>query len=567
MKINVHTHLFTLQNVLSAEAVKAIGNRLRHRRVPEYLVQGIEKFLNNMASKPRYLNEDELLSELVKSILSTQAFKDFAQGHLNDIPILKAINLDSHHLSKKALEQLLNALSAWGEAHDDSRSTLYDIYETLRIAMRPHSTSIADELLLHLQEDDMLVGLMMDIRGDTETARDERRFRQQMADLMEASLQRPGRILPFFAVNPKRPDHYELMKDALENKGFTGIKLYPSLGYKIDHPDLIKVYAYCEQHDVPMLMHCNHSGFYVHKDYISYCDPEHWYPILKQFPRLKLCFGHFAGEETLSKPQGLQPGSWGHKIVELMQNPEHPNIYADLSYHVEMMAHEKDEQHYLSALNTLMEKPLVRDRIVFGTDSWLLRLNISDELYWSYFRENLSEKHFAMITQKNPGSFVGISPLKANIRRYLDFQKKNSDKVGSLPASWLASTTGVAFQAKRDHPHWTLQRYPALVVLSCMKQQLYNKQFKLAFQRKAFITMQELKFWRFFYTNKAAFGQECRKLALDMVNQCDKQGAIPEGTLTQRQVMNTLEEMIGRPDTRLLDLAIQVEMMYEFKYD
>lgn len=565
MKINTHTHLFTLRNVLSREAVRAIGNRLRHKNVPEYLVEGIENFIYDLSNKPRHLTEDQLLEGLVRAILSTDKFKNFSQNHLHQIPALNAININSEHLSQAALKQVLNSLSAWGDANDDSESNLFDIYETLRIALKPNSTAITDHLLDHLTTDDALVGLMMDIRGDTETDRDEQRFRDQRNDLIEANLQRPGRLFPFFAVNPKRPDHFDLMKDAIENKGFVGVKLYPSLGYQVDSPKMMNVYAYCEEHDIPITMHCNHTGFYVEEEFIDYCNPEHWEPILAQHPSLKICFAHFDGHETFSHSNGLDDGTWGKKILDLMENDDYSGVYADVSYHTDMMGEPELEDHYLQTLSDLLNRPVVQDRILFGTDSWLLRLNMSDELFWSYFREKLSDQQFERIASNNPKVFLGIDPLKKNFERYIDFHKTNRKNVGSQPNSWLHDQVDAEFNVKRDHPNWTLQKYPALVVLAAMGSQMYSKQKEQAFARKAFITMQELKFWDFKFVDDPAFNQECKKLSLDLVNQCEAEGEL-EGEWTVNEARSTFENMIRLKSTRLLDLSYQIDVMYSFDY-
>ncbi len=566
MKINTHTHLFTLRNVLSREAVRAIGNRLRLKKVPEYLVKGIENFIEDITNKPRYLTEDQLLEELIRSILKTDAFKSFEQNHLHQIPALNAININSEHLTRAAFKQILNSLSAWGDANDDSESNLFDIYETLRIALKPSSTAISGHLLTHLEADDALVGLMMDIRGNTETDRDEKRFKDQRNDLVEASLQRPGRIFPFFAVNPKRPDHFDLMKDAIENKGFVGVKLYPSLGYPVDSGKMMNVYAYCVQNDIPITMHCNHTGFYVEDEFIDYCNPKHWEPILAQHPTLKICFAHFDGHESLSIPGRLEQDTWAKKILDLMENVNYSGVYADVSYHTDMMGEPNLESHYLQKLGELLEHPIVKNRIMFGTDSWLLRLNMSDELFWSYFRDKLSDQQFERIASVNPKNFLGIDPLKKNIERYLKFIKENRKNVGSLPNSWLNEKVDAEFQVKREHPNWTIHKYPGHIVVTAIGSQMYSKQKEQAFSRQAFITMQELKFWDFSLVDKPAFDQECKKMSLDLVNQCEATGEI-DGNWTVNEVRQTFEDMIRQHSTRFLDLSYQIEVMYQFDYD
>lgn len=566
MNINTHAHLFPLRLVLTGETIRALGNRLRHKNIPEYLVKGIELFIENLAKKPHYLNEDQLLKELIKSILSTQAFKRFANNHLHEISVLNAINLDSQDLSKAALKAILNGLSAWGEANDDSVSTLFDIYETLRIALLPNTTTIAAHLLEHLEHEDALIGLMMDIRGETETERDRQRFSDQINDLREASLQFPGRVFPFFAVNPKRPDHYELMTDAIEKKGFVGIKLYPSLGYRVDHPDLIKIYDYCEKHNLPITMHCNHGGFYVKKDFISYCDPDHWSPIIEQYPKLKLCFAHFGGHESLSEPGGLEGDSWGKKIIDLMHHEDYNHIYADISYHTDMMNDPDKETHYLDKMHELLQDPIIQSRVLFGTDSWLLRMNMSDELFWTYFREKLSNQEFHQIASLNTKAFIGIDPLCSNIQQFISFQEKNCNHAGSKPPEWLLSNSSKEFNIKRDNPGWTIHKYPAHVVIASLGSQLYARQKDLAFKRQAYITMQELKFWKLHHTDQPAFDQEVRKLSLDVINQSEKVGSL-EGGLTTNEGRIFIEEMIRVGSTRFIDLAFQVDTLYHFKQE
>lgn len=565
MRINSHTHIFTLKNVLSEEAVRAIGNRLRHKKVPGYLVNGIENFIVDLSNKPRYLDEDQLLEQFIQFITETDAFKSFATNHLNDIRVLNLIRVDGKKLSRAALKELLNGLSAWGEANDDSESSLFDIYETLRIALMPHATSIGDHLLEHLEKEDALIALMMDIRGDSESERDRLRFLRQIDDLSEASLQKPGRIFPFFAVNPKRENHFELMKKAVEERGFPGVKLYPSLGYPVQHPDLMNVYAYCEENEIPLMMHCNKGGFYVEESFIDYCNPVHWEPILEEYPNLTLCFAHFGGHETLSFPDGLSGDSWGRKILDLLKHDRFPNLYADISYHADMMSDPDLEQRYLSNLASLLEQPVVQDKILFGTDSWMLRLNMSDELFWSFFTEKLSAEHFSRIATVNPKRYLGIDPMRQNITGYLNYISQNRKNVGSFPATWLTDEVPLEFTTTRDHPLWTLHKYPAPVVLASIGSQMLSRQKSLAFTKKSFITMQELKFWNLSHADEDAFKHECQKLSLDLVNQCERTAVEREGSWSKNEVRQFFESMIAKGSTRYLDLAIQVDAIYHFK--
>jgi hypothetical protein len=249
-----------------------------------------------------------------------------------------------------------------------------------------------------------------------------------------------------------------------------------------------------------------------------------------------------------------------------MENEAYSGVYADLSYHTDMMGEPGLEEHYLQTLNDLLSRQVVKNRVLFGTDSWLLRLNMSDDLFWSYFREKLSDEEFQQIASVNPKAFLGIDPLKKNVERYIGFQKKNRENVGSQPNRWLFGEVDAGFKVKRDHPNWTTWKYPALIVLASMGSQMYSKQKEQAFARKAFITMQELKFWNFKFVDEQAFEQECKKLSLDLVNQCEKEGNL-EGDWTLNEARQKFEEMIRSGATRFLDLSFQIDVMYSFDYD
>jgi len=77
--------------------------------------------------------------------------------------------------------------------------------------------------------------------------------------------------------------------------------------------------------------------------------------------------------------------------------------------------------------------------------------------------------------------------------------------------------------------------------------------------------MQELKFWNYKFVDEPAFKQECKKLALDLVNQCEKEGEL-EGEWTLNEVRQMFEAMIQKSETRFLDLSFQIDVMYSFDY-
>src|SRR5690606_17921052 len=141
-------------------------------------------------------------------------------------------------------------------------------------------------------------------------------------------------VLPFIAVNPHRSDHFEIMRRAIEEQGFVGVKLYPSLGYEMTTPAMRNVLAYCRAEDVPITIHCTATGFARDAASAGYSHPKHWLSLFTTpHDTLRVCFAHCGGWGGFCGEEADQI-EWAETILSYMD--EHPNVYADLSYHVEM---------------------------------------------------------------------------------------------------------------------------------------------------------------------------------------------------------------------------------------
>src|SRR5690606_29272019 len=106
----------------------------------------------------------------------------------------------------------------------------------------------------------------------------------------------------------------------------------------------------------------------------GYAHPKHWLELFSQpADSLRVCFAHCGGWGGFCHQDDAQV-EWADAILSYMSN--HPNVYADLAYHVEMMMAGGDvEKEYFRSLKKMLSGPHA-GRIIFGTDSWLLRLNI-----------------------------------------------------------------------------------------------------------------------------------------------------------------------------------------------
>lgn len=83
-------------------------------------------------------------------------------------------------------------------------------------------------------------------------------FNQQIEELalLKANPKYSTLIHPFVFVDPRRQDVFKIVETTIEQKKFTGIKLYPALGYFPFDKRLKSVYEYAVKYDLPLTTHC-----------------------------------------------------------------------------------------------------------------------------------------------------------------------------------------------------------------------------------------------------------------------------------------------------------------------
>ena len=101
-------------------------------------------------------------------------------------------------------------------------------------------------------------------------------FRMQEEELLKLAAAHPGRVLPFYVVDPRRPGNWlhgpdgtidispmtdRLVPELGGKGGFYGFKLYCPNGYSPTDPALMALYEYCERHGAPLTAHCSGGGF------------------------------------------------------------------------------------------------------------------------------------------------------------------------------------------------------------------------------------------------------------------------------------------------------------------
>lgn len=194
------------------------------------------------------------------------------------------------------------------------------------------------------------------------------------------------------------PDPLALVKHAINDCGFIGVKLYPPMGFQASgnasiQPDefklstdyancsklgnfpeevdkqLFALYAYCEKNDVPIMLHSAPSNE-AQEGWEDRVDPQFWWSVLEKHPKLRVNFGHFGGGFSLkNKPKGKQ---YIRSIVAMMAR--FPNVYADLGDYSLVLegAGERELKELFTQeikhWSRVYGNKILRNRLMFGTD-------------------------------------------------------------------------------------------------------------------------------------------------------------------------------------------------------
>ena len=262
---------------------------------------------------------------------------------------------------------------------------------------------------------------------DAQLALDIKSYQRQLETFRELKKLHGDNLNAFLAVDPRRPDMMDIIKENVgKDKTFTGIKLYPPMGYSPTDPFLYGkdgqndcLYKYCIDNHLPIVTHCSAGGFCTFVQHLevigavmpdmkftsqpvnytkvteikfktnvlkSFGDavkerayrlnhPKLWEMVLDKFPTLKIDLAHFGGD----------PDEYGNErrdyIFKLMMKkndagqPKYPNFYTDLSCILEKTLL---QDIYKSKYSQIPE------RFMYGSD-YFLNL-IWDENFKTYYQ-------------------------------------------------------------------------------------------------------------------------------------------------------------------------------------
>jgi predicted TIM-barrel fold metal-dependent hydrolase len=252
----------------------------------------------------------------------------------------------------------------------------------------------------------------------------------------------------------------------IEKGDFQGLKIYPALGYYPFDVRLKPAYDMALKYELPITTHCT-IGVVHHKyrvpaeqrihpitkkrlpnlkpaDYQQYfghplnyeclMNKEHliklWGDQTTDYSQLKLCIGHWGSEADwhrylendwadlyerikgeacaaldlknwyVNTKEAYKNFTWFTVICEMIRSGRYPNLYTDISYTLH-------DASLLSLLKTILEADdKIRERVLFGTDFYMVSKTISERSYAINLRAVLGEDLFEQIAVTNARRFI-----------------------------------------------------------------------------------------------------------------------------------------------------------------
>lgn len=239
------------------------------------------------------------------------------------------------------------------------------------------------------------------------------------------------------------------VQDAVMNKGFAGVKLYPPVGFKplknegisfqsvarppaegaaaIDR-ELHALYRWCNDNGVPIKAHANNS--IGRGDCTAlYASPENWRAVLETYSDLRINLAHFGGfDETDPDNEECKPDDprdWESLTAELVRDFE--NIYFDVGFWTDVVREARGREARLEATrNLLREVPRIADRIMYGSDWSMIGRVVGHETYLAEIQLaaveiGFDDKELAKFESENAQRFMGLIPGDPQFERLSAF--------------------------------------------------------------------------------------------------------------------------------------------------
>ena len=253
---------------------------------------------------------------------------------------------------------------------------------------------------------------------------------QQLPRMAARQLSAGSRMIWFVGYSPFRSplgeDHLATVKKAIREHAAYGVKLYPPDGYRPSlnriperpnppgssepgqywdaryqwaaGPDAIRdrdprgvgpkeldrrlddLASYCEENDLPILVHTGHGELEARKGHgACMANPDFWIPVLEKHPNLRLCLGHAGGQEYWF---GIDDefSTWGRRVADLCTS--YKNVYCGFGIHDAFARGPDRKEDFIRRIDGLIRGQRgaypIQSKLLYGSDWFMPRAGGSE---------------------------------------------------------------------------------------------------------------------------------------------------------------------------------------------
>jgi predicted TIM-barrel fold metal-dependent hydrolase len=258
------------------------------------------------------------------------------------------------------------------------------------------------------------------------------------------------------------PNALEIVKAAIEQQGFIGVKLYPPMGFRaignasapaldfstlpgvrpyVITPQMVdaaltELYDYCNTNEVPIMAHCAPSQGPTPQA-SEQAHPKWWAQLLddaKYKSTLRVNLGHFGGVWDFDGTAHT-PAPWTAEIADMIQTGGYGFLYTDLGDFANILDRDGTDRwpaisNKLTSL--LTTDTLVRDRILYGTDWLMLGIEPGCDKYYDKMNARIAPAlgvtNLDPLLGGNAVRYLGLAPgQKARMRLETFYTTNNKD--------------------------------------------------------------------------------------------------------------------------------------------
>lgn len=270
----------------------------------------------------------------------------------------------------------------------------------------------------------------------------------------------------------------DLVRNAVENHGFLGVKLYPPMGFRawdngkgdVAFSSVVKtfvnqgfsraltdrelgerideqleaLYRYCADQGVPILAHAYNSN--QAEECTGWrASPQYWSEVIEKFSTpekpLRLCLGHFGSFSAHTKFSACKDAfgakAWEIIVGSIIASGKGSHVFADLSYLSEVLDRSPGGQKTLNTMAKQFQSFVgtydkAVEHICYGSDWIMLGLESGHERYHLAVGEflqrdvGLDGAKLANVYFNNALNFLGLRPGDQNRARLEKFYRDNN---------------------------------------------------------------------------------------------------------------------------------------------